>query len=85
MLLCLSASDFPSQSSNEIEPEVRSSRAAVIAPEPIPEMAEIKRTRVKKTARSVMITAEKEEYPITESLLCYCGKLNLILILLLHP
>lgn len=51
MLHCLSVSDFPSQGSNEVEPEVRTSRAAVIAPEPIPEMAEITRTGVKKTAR----------------------------------
>ncbi|KAM3861355.1 cGMP-dependent protein kinase 2 [Diretmus argenteus] len=42
--------EFPSQGSNEIEPEVRKSRAAVMAPEPIPENVEIKRTRVKKTA-----------------------------------
>ncbi|XP_022050691.2 cGMP-dependent protein kinase 2 [Acanthochromis polyacanthus] len=41
--------EFPSQSGNEIEPEVRKSRAAVIAPEPIPETLEITRTRVKKT------------------------------------
>ncbi|KAM6915408.1 cGMP-dependent protein kinase 2 [Xenentodon cancila] len=41
--------EFPSQSSNETEPEFRKSRAAVIAPEPIPETLEIKRTRVKKT------------------------------------
>eukprot|EP00064_Thunnus_orientalis_P018487 superscaffoldBa00004279_g18586 len=39
--------DFPSQSGNE--PEVRTSRAAVIAPEPIPETLEITSTRVKKT------------------------------------
>lgn len=42
--------EFPSQSGNEIEPEVRKSRAAVIAPEPIPETLEITGTRVKKTA-----------------------------------
>ncbi|XP_070843194.1 cGMP-dependent protein kinase 2 [Chaetodon trifascialis] len=41
--------EFPSQSGNEIEPEVRKSRAAVIATEPIPETLEIMRTRVKKT------------------------------------
>nr|XP_043904448.1 cGMP-dependent protein kinase 2 [Solea senegalensis] len=40
--------EFPS--SNVIEPEVRKSRAAVIAPEPIHETHEITRTRVKKTA-----------------------------------
>lgn len=42
--------DFPSQGGNEIEPEVRKSRAAVIASEPIPETLEITRKRVKKTA-----------------------------------
>ncbi|TKS76386.1 cGMP-dependent protein kinase 1 [Collichthys lucidus] len=42
--------EFPSQSGNEIEPEVRKSRAAVIAPEPIPETLEITRTRVTKTS-----------------------------------
>ncbi|XP_029903313.1 cGMP-dependent protein kinase 1 [Myripristis murdjan] len=41
--------EFTPQSSNEIEPEVRKSRAAVMAPEPIPENLEITRTRVKKT------------------------------------
>ncbi|XP_028253129.1 cGMP-dependent protein kinase 2 [Parambassis ranga] len=41
--------EFPSQSGNEIEPEFRKSRAAVIAHEPIPENLEITRTRVKKT------------------------------------
>ncbi|XP_061563156.1 cGMP-dependent protein kinase 2 [Cololabis saira] len=41
--------EFPSQSGNEAEPEVRKSRAAVIAPEPIPETLELKRARVKKT------------------------------------
>ncbi|CAL8312900.1 unnamed protein product [Lota lota] len=41
---------FPSQSSNEADPEVRKSRAAVMAPEPIPEGLGITRTRVKKTA-----------------------------------
>ncbi|CAI5683705.1 cGMP-dependent protein kinase 2 [Oreochromis niloticus] len=40
--------EFPSQTGNEIEPEVRKSRAAVIASEPIPENLEIKRARVKK-------------------------------------
>lgn len=44
--------DFPSQTGNEIEPEVRKSRAAVIASEPIPENLEIKRARVKKNVRS---------------------------------
>ncbi|XP_039637114.1 cGMP-dependent protein kinase 2 [Perca fluviatilis] len=41
--------EFPSQSGNEIEPEVRTSRAAVIASEPLPETLEITRMRVKKT------------------------------------
>ncbi|XP_040920791.1 cGMP-dependent protein kinase 1 [Toxotes jaculatrix] len=41
--------EFPSHSGNEIEPEVRKSRAAVIAPEPIRETLEIARARVKKT------------------------------------
>ncbi|XP_039981661.1 cGMP-dependent protein kinase 1 [Xiphias gladius] len=41
--------EFPSHSVNEIEPEVRKSRAAVIAPEPIRETLEITRTGVKKT------------------------------------
>ncbi|GAA6234290.1 cGMP-dependent protein kinase 2-like [Lates japonicus] len=41
--------EFPSHSGNEIEPEVRKSRAAVIAPEPIRETLEITRNRVKKT------------------------------------
>lgn len=59
MLLCLSVSEFPSHSGNEIEPEVRKSRAAVIASEPIPETVEITRTTVKKTVRLVIITAEE--------------------------
>ncbi|XP_034053560.1 cGMP-dependent protein kinase 2 [Gymnodraco acuticeps] len=42
--------DFPSQSSHDIDPEVRKSRAAVIASEPIPETLEIKCMRVKKNA-----------------------------------
>ncbi|CAL8394173.1 unnamed protein product [Arctogadus glacialis] len=42
--------EFPSQSSNDAAPEVRKSRAAVMAPEPIPEGLQITRTRVKKTA-----------------------------------
>ncbi|XP_026174393.1 cGMP-dependent protein kinase 2 [Mastacembelus armatus] len=41
--------EFPSQSGNEIELEFRTSRAAVIASEPIPQTLEITRTRVKKT------------------------------------
>ncbi|XP_041832043.1 cGMP-dependent protein kinase 2 [Melanotaenia boesemani] len=43
--------EFPSQSSNETETEFRKSRAAVIAPEPIPETGrlEITQNRVKKT------------------------------------
>ncbi|KAM4528965.1 cGMP-dependent protein kinase 2 [Fundulus diaphanus] len=41
--------EFPSQEANEAEPEFRKSRAAVIAPEPIPENLEISRNRVKKT------------------------------------
>lgn len=52
--LCLCDADFPSQSVNEVEPEFRTSRAAVIASEPIPENLEITRTRVKKTARLVI-------------------------------
>lgn len=48
----VSVTDFPSQTGNEIEPEVRKSRAAVIASEPIPENLEIKRARVKKNVRS---------------------------------
>lgn len=72
MLLCLSVSDFPSQSSNEIEPEVRQSRAAVIAPEPIPETVEITRTRVKKTARLVTITAEEGISHLSKTALLLC-------------
>ncbi|XP_022593513.1 cGMP-dependent protein kinase 2-like [Seriola dumerili] len=51
--------EFPSHSGNEIEPEVRKSRAAVIAPEPIRETLEITRTQVKKTAseKSVIVKA----------------------------
>ncbi|KAJ3606262.1 hypothetical protein NHX12_025782 [Muraenolepis orangiensis] len=41
--------EFPSQGSHEADPEVRKSRAAVMAPEPTPEDLEITRTRVKKT------------------------------------
>ncbi|XP_047430272.1 cGMP-dependent protein kinase 1 [Mugil cephalus] len=41
--------EFPTQGGNEIEEEVRKSRAAVIAPEPLPENLEITRNRVKKT------------------------------------
>lgn len=48
----VSVTDFPSQTGNEIEPEVRKSRAAVIASEPIPENLEIKWARVKKNVRS---------------------------------
>lgn len=50
-------SEFPSQPVNEADPEVRKSRAAVIATEPIPETVEITRTRVKKNSRSVIIAA----------------------------
>ncbi|KAJ8356693.1 hypothetical protein SKAU_G00194870 [Synaphobranchus kaupii] len=39
----------PERSSNESEPEVRKSRAAVIAPEPLPEDLEITEAQVKKT------------------------------------
>ncbi|XP_036406521.1 cGMP-dependent protein kinase 1 [Megalops cyprinoides] len=39
----------PDRSSNDSEPEVRKSRAAVIAPEPLPEDLEITQARVKKT------------------------------------
>ncbi|XP_011490241.1 cGMP-dependent protein kinase 2 isoform X1 [Oryzias latipes] len=42
--------DFPSQSSNEPEPEFRKSRVAVIASEPIPENLEITSSPVKKSA-----------------------------------
>ncbi|XP_032440390.1 cGMP-dependent protein kinase 2 [Xiphophorus hellerii] len=42
--------EFPSQTANEAEPEFRTSRAAVMAPEPIPENLEISRNMVKKTA-----------------------------------
>ncbi|XP_029966955.1 cGMP-dependent protein kinase 2 [Salarias fasciatus] len=42
--------EFPSQSGNEVEAEVRTSRAAVIASEPIPETLEIIGNKVKKTA-----------------------------------
>ncbi|KAM4712506.1 cGMP-dependent protein kinase 2 [Anableps anableps] len=41
--------EFPSQAGNEAEPEFRKSRAAVMAPEPIPEKLEISRNMVKKT------------------------------------
>ncbi|XP_017278839.1 cGMP-dependent protein kinase 1 [Kryptolebias marmoratus] len=41
--------EFPSPSSNEVEPEFRKSRAAVIAPEPIPETVAISQMKVKKT------------------------------------
>ncbi|KAM9356418.1 cGMP-dependent protein kinase 2 [Pholidichthys leucotaenia] len=41
--------EFPSQTGHEVEGEVRKSRAAVIATEPIPETLEISRKRVKKT------------------------------------
>ncbi|KAM9798404.1 cGMP-dependent protein kinase 2 [Neosynchiropus ocellatus] len=40
--------DFSSQPSNDEDPEVRKSRAAVIASEPIPETLEITRSRVRK-------------------------------------
>ncbi len=59
VFLCLSFAEFPSQSSNDSELEVRKSRAAVIATEPIPETVDIARTRVKKTARSVIVTGEE--------------------------
>ncbi|XP_019726991.1 cGMP-dependent protein kinase 1 [Hippocampus comes] len=41
--------EFPPSSGAEIEPEFRKSRAAVIAPEPIPETLDIRKSRVKKT------------------------------------
>ncbi|KAJ8274766.1 hypothetical protein COCON_G00093910 [Conger conger] len=41
--------NHPERSSNESEPEVRKSRAAVIAPEPLPVDLEITEARVKKT------------------------------------
>ncbi|XP_037541783.1 cGMP-dependent protein kinase 1 [Nematolebias whitei] len=41
--------EFPSRSSNEVDSEFRTSRAAVIASEPIPETVEISHTKVKKT------------------------------------
>ncbi|XP_061890844.1 cGMP-dependent protein kinase 1 isoform X1 [Entelurus aequoreus] len=42
--------EFPPQRDNDVEPEVRKSRAAVIAPEPIPETVDIRKSRVKKTS-----------------------------------
>lgn len=57
VLVCLPSLEFPSQVANEAEPEFRTSRAAVIAPEPIPEQLEISRNMVKKTGRSVISTA----------------------------
>ncbi|TNM94947.1 hypothetical protein fugu_017706 [Takifugu bimaculatus] len=42
--------EFPSQPVNEADPEVRKSRAAVIATEPIHETVEITRARVKKNS-----------------------------------
>lgn len=50
-VLCTTVAEFPSPGGNEIEPEVRTSRAAVIAPETITETLEITRSRVKKTVR----------------------------------
>ncbi|MEQ2277164.1 hypothetical protein XENORESO_021160, partial [Xenotaenia resolanae] len=41
--------EFPSRDANEAEPEFRTSRAAVIAPEPIPETLEISCNKVKKS------------------------------------
>lgn len=60
MLLSMSCSfsEFPSQIANEVDPEVRMSRAAVIAPEPLPETMEMTCTRVKKNSRSVIVTAD---------------------------
>lgn len=55
LIPCSRVSEFPSQSASEADPEVRKSRAAVIATEPIPETVEITRTRVKKNSRSVII------------------------------
>lgn len=66
MFLCLSVSEFPSQGGNEIEPEVRKSRAAVIASEPIPETLEIMRNKVKKTARLVIGTDIGREVPFEQ-------------------
>lgn len=42
--------EFPSEIANEVDPEVRTSRAAVIATEPLPETLEITRARVKKNS-----------------------------------
>lgn len=68
----MSLSEFPSQSGNEIEPEVRKSRAAVIAPEPIPETLEITRTRVKKTVRLVIGTADERISHLSETAEGFC-------------
>lgn len=50
--------EVPSQGPNEADPEVRKSRAAVIATEPIPEMVEMTRTGVKKNSRCVLVAAD---------------------------
>ncbi|XP_056150815.1 cGMP-dependent protein kinase 1 [Lampris incognitus] len=54
--------EFPSQGNNEVEPEVRKSRAAVMAPESIPENLEITRTKVKKSGSetSLIVKAIKK-------------------------
>lgn len=60
LLLSLSVAEFPSPSGNAIDPEVRKSRAAVIASEPIPEVLEITRNQVKKTERLVIRAANEK-------------------------
>ncbi|XP_043962894.1 cGMP-dependent protein kinase 1 [Gambusia affinis] len=50
--------EFPSQPGNEAEPEFRKSRAAVMAPEPIPEKLEISRNMVKKTASETSLIVQ---------------------------
>lgn len=72
VLLCLSAPEFPSHSGNEIEPEVRKSRAAVIAPEPIRETLEITRNRVKKTVRLVIRSADETISHLSKTTQDFC-------------
>ncbi|XP_034017523.1 cGMP-dependent protein kinase 1 [Thalassophryne amazonica] len=54
--------EFPPQSGHELETGFRTSRAAVIAPEPIPETLIITRTKIKKTASetNLIVKAIKE-------------------------
>ncbi|KAM8846623.1 cGMP-dependent protein kinase 2 [Synchiropus picturatus] len=49
--------DFSSQPSNDEDPEVRTSRAAVIASEPIPETLEISRSRKNQSETSLIVKA----------------------------